>query len=215
MWARGRGDDFKVWRAGKRCLAMAGRKRRRYRISSFTHRRITMKPVLLVAGIHNSGATHWQSLWAEKHPGVSRVAQRDWDHPDCDEWAGALDQAVRRASEPPIIVAHSLGCLVLARWAAHRGQGCHAALLVAVPDPQGPAFPAAAAGFASAFEPLKAPRLAMVSSTDDPYSTPAYTRERVQAWGAEHIELGRQGHINAASGLGDWPQGWALVQRWR
>ncbi len=32
---------------------------------------------------------------------------------------------------------------------------------------------------------------------------------------AEHIRLGRRGHINAESGLGEWPEGWAIVNRWR
>jgi predicted alpha/beta hydrolase family esterase len=29
------------------------------------------------------------------------------------------------------------------------------------------------------------------------------------------VDLGAKGHINADSGLGDWPEGWAWVQRWR
>src|ERR1700736_7035663 len=107
-----------------------------------------MRPVLLVPGIGNSGPTHWQSLWQAEHPGVARVIQRDWDHPVCNEWTEALDQAVGKAAAPPILVAHSLGCLAVAHWAARSERPCFAALLVAVPDPGGPAFPGAAAGFA-------------------------------------------------------------------
>jgi uncharacterized protein len=174
-----------------------------------------MRPVLVVPGIGNSGPTHWQSLWQAKHPDVGRVIQRDWEHPVCDEWVGVLDQAMGQAAEPPILVAHSLGCLAVAHWAARSNRPCYAVLLVAVPDPNGPAFPRDATGFALVPPALRRYRVTVVSSSDDPYATMPYTEERVAAWGAEHVRLGRCGHINAATGLGDWPDGWAIVNNWR
>jgi uncharacterized protein len=141
--------------------------------------------------------------------------QRDWDHPDCDEWVEALDVAVRLANEPPIIVAHSLGCLVVARWAARSNLAVHAVLLVAVPDPEGLAFPREATGFSAVTTELRGKRITIISSTDDPYSTAEYTLQRVAQWNAEHISLASCGHINAASGLGDWAEGWSIVERWR
>jgi uncharacterized protein len=174
-----------------------------------------MRPVLLVPGIGNSGPTHWQTLWQAKHPDVGRVMQRDWDHPVCDEWIEVLDQAVVQVAEPPILIAHSLGCLAVAHWAARSDRSCHAVLLVAVPDPDGPAFPRDATGFALVSPALRRYRVTVVSSSDDPYATTLYAEERVAAWGAEHVHLGRRGHINAASGLGDWPDGWAIVNGWR
>jgi predicted alpha/beta hydrolase family esterase len=53
----------------------------------------------------------------------------------------------------------------------------------------------------------------MVSSTDDPFSSIGYAQQRAAAWDAEHIALGAYGHLNAASGLGDWEQGWGIVER--
>jgi predicted alpha/beta hydrolase family esterase len=185
-----------------------------YRITDFTTR-IHMRPLLLVPGIGNSGPAHWQSLWQAKHPDVGRVTQRDWDNPVCDEWVGALDHAARQSASPPILAAHSLGCLAVAHWAARSDQPCFAILLVAVPDPSGPAFPSVATGFAMAPPALRKYRVAVISSSDDPYATTSYTEEQVAAWGAEHIRLDQRGHINAASGLGDWPDAWAIVNRWR
>jgi len=141
--------------------------------------------------------------------------QRDWDRPVCDEWVGALDQAVGQAAGPPILVAHSLGCLAVAHWAARSDRPCFAVLLVALPDPCGPAFPGAATGFAVVPPALCKYRVTVISSSDDRYATMSYTEEHVAAWRAEHIRLGRRGHINADSGLGDWPDGWAIVNRWR
>jgi predicted alpha/beta hydrolase family esterase len=174
-----------------------------------------MRPVLLVPGIGNSGPSHWQSLWQARHTDVTRVMQRDWDFPVREEWVEALDDAVAQATAPPILVAHSLGCLAVAHWAAQATRTCFAALLVAVPDPGGPAFPREASGFAPLPPSLPELRVTVVSSSDDSYATSSYTEKRVAAWGAEHICLGRRGHINAASGLGDWPEGWAIVSRWR
>ena len=57
------------------------------------------RPVLLIPGIYNSGPRHWQSLWQNRYPGVARVAQEDWDHPDCDTWVRTLDEAIARAQD--------------------------------------------------------------------------------------------------------------------
>lgn len=169
-------------------------------------------PILLVPGIHNSGPTHWQSLWQAHHPNVERIEQDDWDHPVCDTWADTIDAAVRRCARPPLVVAHSLGCLALARWAERSGQTVRALMLVAVPDPAGPNFPAQAQGFKPLARSLGERRTVLVSSNDDPYSTPAYSEERARQWKAEHLSVGTKGHINADSGLGEWPWGWALAQ---
>ena len=179
-----------------------------------------MRPVLLVPGIYNSGSRHWQSLWQTQHTGVVRVEQADWAHPQCDAWVQAIDAAITAAGQPPIVVAHSLGCLALARWAASALTAVHDLLLVAVPDPDGPDFPPDAKGFTPVPAALTAPgqpaRQAMlVSSSDDPYSTASFSAHCATAWGAQQVDLGAKGHINADSGLGDWPEGWAWVQRWR
>jgi hypothetical protein len=174
-----------------------------------------MKPTLLIPGISNSGPEHWQSRWELRHEGVVRVVQRDWDYPMCDEWVEALDAAVGKASEPPILVAHSLGCLAAARWAAQSPRSVHAMLLVAVPDPSGPAFPKQAIGFHLVPHDLGRRHVTVVGSTDDPYSSREYLQRLVRHWNAEYLDLGPKGHINAASGLGEWPEGWALVERLR
>ncbi|MES2940113.1 MAG: alpha/beta fold hydrolase [Pseudomonadota bacterium] len=174
-----------------------------------------MRPVLLIPGIHNSGPGHWQSLWEAAHPGVARVPQRDWDQPDCGEWAAGIDAAVRECAEPPVLVAHSLGCLALARWCEMATRSVQAVLLVAVPDPAGPRFPAQARGFQPPAGTLGARTAVLVSSGDDPYSSPAYSEACALRWQAEHIRLPAAGHINAESGLAHWPAGWALVERLR
>lgn len=169
--------------------------------------------VLIVPGIGNSGAAHWQTLWEQKYPNVKRINQLDWDHPNCDEWAENIDLAVKVEPVPPVLVSHSLGCLCLARWLSRSNLAVKGVLMVAVPDSLGPKFPKEAIGFVNVAEQLGNRHVVMVSSENDPYSSPSYTASLVSKWNVEHIELGMKGHINASSGLSDWIEGWNLVEK--
>ncbi|HRE18436.1 MAG TPA: alpha/beta hydrolase [Rhodocyclaceae bacterium] len=170
------------------------------------------RPVLVFPGYGNSGPSHWQSLWEAAYPNFHRVAQRDWEHPVCAEWVSTLETAVRDAGPEAIIVAHSLACLAVAHWATGHHTPIRAALLVAPPDPKGREFPAQAIGFG----PVPTPRFAfpstVVASSDDPYGSTAHAAALASAWGSRFVDIGPHGHINADSKLGDWPQGFALLQ---
>jgi len=52
-----------------------------------------------------------------------------------------------------------------------------------------------------------------VASRDDVHCTFDKADSLARDWGAELVDLGNAGHINAAAGLGDWPQGQALLRR--
>jgi len=51
----------------------------------------------------------------------------------------------------------------------------------------------------------------LVGSGNDPYCTFERAQAMASAWGSRFIDLGDAGHINADSGLGDWPQGHAWL----
>ncbi len=169
--------------------------------------------VLTLPGIGNSGPQHWQTLWEQSNPGFVRISQRDWDHPICAEWVSVLERTVKGIAAPVVVVAHSLGCLALAHWAAQPHAPIQAALLVAVPDPDGPNFPADAVGFS----PLPRQKFSfpsiVVASTDDPYGSVAFAQARASVWGSRLVNIGAAGHVNADRGLGPWPEGFALLQR--
>jgi len=169
-----------------------------------------MTPVLIVPGIGGSGPLHWQSRWQELHPAYRRVQMPDWDRPELAAWVRTLDAAVSAAAPAPVIVAHSLGCLAVAHWAAGGGRA-RAALLVAVPDPAGPDFPEVAASFGPVPRvPLAFPSR-IVASRNDPYGTFAFAERCAAAWGSALTDVGAAGHINADSALGDWPEGQRLL----
>lgn len=171
-------------------------------------------PILIVPGIGNSGPRHWQTLWEKRHQSWQRVHQQDWDRPVCDEWVRALDAAITALPGPPVLVAHSIGCLLVAHWASRSSALVRAAFLVAVPDPDGPNFPASAQGFHSLpLGRLRFPSF-VVASKDDPFGSVAHAQRCAEAWGSQCVDIGSAGHINADSGLGDWPAGYALFEQW-
>jgi uncharacterized protein len=169
-------------------------------------------PILIVPGIGNSGRQHWQTLWEQRHPEWRRLSQRDWEHPVCAEWVRALDTSLADYAAPPIIVAHSIGCLVLAHWASRSQRTVRGAFLVAVPDPMAPAFPSAARGFNPLpLVPFAFPSL-IVTSADDTFGSLVHARQCADAWGSAFRDIGCAGHINAESGHGPWPEGLALFK---
>lgn len=166
---------------------------------------------ITLPGIGGSNPDHWQSLWEAEELAFRRFAPESWDAPELKDWMAALDAVVSLSTSPPMLVAHSLSCLLVAHWAAHTDRVVAGAFLVSVPDPAGPHFPAKASSFHHVpEETLHFPTLILASS-DDPYGDTAYARRRAGQWGATLIELGPLGHINSASGLGAWVQGRQLL----
>lgn len=169
-----------------------------------------MTLVLIMPGLGGSGPLHWQSRWEALEPSYQRVHVPDWDRPELEAWLASLDAQVNAAGHAPIIVAHSLGCLAVAHWAARGGQA-RAALLVAPPDPSGPEFPQVAHSFVPVpLLPLGFPTR-VVASRDDWYAGFESARRFAAAWGSAFTDVGNAGHINADSGLGDWSAGRRLL----
>jgi predicted alpha/beta hydrolase family esterase len=55
----------------------------------------------------------------------------------------------------------------------------------------------------------------VVFSTDDEYVTPGRAALFANAWGSRLVNAGAKGHLNSASALGMWPEGFALVEELR
>lgn len=167
--------------------------------------------VLVLPGWQGSGPGHWQSRWEQLY-GYTRVEQHDWDRPLRGDWTARLEEVLLDfPGPPPVLVAHSLGCLLVAAWAAHSRNTARVAgaLLVAPPDVRTPALQPVLASWASLpLQALPFPSV-VVASQDDPYCSVARSGELAQAWGAHRVDAGCAGHLNADSGLGDWPEGHA------
>jgi len=167
--------------------------------------------LLVVPGLHDSGPAHWQTWLQSHYRHAVRVQQRDWAEPDLDRWAARIDAVL--ASRPParwIAVAHSFGCLALARHLAERARdpdraAVRAALFVAPADPAkfgvAPRLPQSRLDVSSV----------LLGSDTDPWMAADQARAWARRWGSRFISLGDAGHINAEAGFGPLPQAKFLV----
>lgn len=168
--------------------------------------------ILLLPGWLNSDPDHWQSRW-ERQFGYQRVEQADWQWPRRGDWMARLDEVLLADPRPALLVAHSLGCQLVAAWAEHSQHTARVtgALLVAPPDTEAEHMPPQLHNW----RPIRRPRLPFkaiaVVSSDDPYCDPARASQMAADWGAELVIAGPRGHLNSESGLGDWPEGQALL----
>lgn len=157
--------------------------------------------ILLVPGLNNSGPGHWQTRWEERFPAFERVEQWHWDRPRLDAWSDQVGHMLRRSKRPTLLVAHSFGCLASVHRAALGAPQLAGALLVAPADPR---------KFGVDGElptvPLPIPSI-VIGSEDDPWMPAARARRWANRWGSQFVNAGALGHINADSGLEDWPFG--------
>ncbi|NIC43738.1 alpha/beta hydrolase [Aquabacterium sp. A08] len=171
--------------------------------------------VLLLPGWQNSGPGHWQSRWEQRH-GFQRVDQHDWLTPRRGDWLARLDTVLVDTPGPVVLVAHSLGCVLVAAWARHSrhtGQ-VRGALLVAPGDVEAPALAPQLPGWAPIVRDALPFPSVLVGSQNDPYCSADRAQALARDWGSRWVDAGARGHLNAESGLGDWPEGLALIQPW-
>jgi uncharacterized protein len=171
-----------------------------------------MAPVIIVPGLGGSEDDHWQTHLERSVNGAIRVHQDDWNRPDLSRWLTRLEECV--AARPgAILVAHSLGCILVAHLAARRADlSVAAAVLVAPADVE------------SCRDTLRTTRsfapipyrefpfhVVVVASTNDPFMSFDRARDLSRAWKAELINAGARGHINVAAGYGRWREGEHIV----
>ena len=162
--------------------------------------------LLIVPGLADSGAAHWQSWLQSKRGDALRVRQRDWLTPDLERWTARIANTLDHAGPGPwVAAAHSFGCLALVRYLqSHPDSALIGALLVAPAEPD-------RFGIAGQL-PLRALPIptTLVFSENDPWLTPSSARRWAARWGSLSVNLGAAGHINAEAGFGPLP----LALRW-
>jgi uncharacterized protein len=171
--------------------------------------------ILILPGWQDSNASHWQSRWEAAH-GYERVVQHDWLRPLRGDWITRLEEVVLATppASPICLVAHSLGCMLVAAWASvsrntHR-VAC--ALLVAPGDVERDDVRDMLPSWSPVVRQVLPFPSQLVASHNDPYCRFERAQSFAQSWGSDVIDAGALGHINSESGLGAWPQGhdWLL-----
>jgi uncharacterized protein len=168
--------------------------------------------VLLLPGWLDSGPGHWQTLWEEQY-GDTRVHQADWQWPRRGDWMARLEEVLLEDDRPTLLAAHSLGCHLVAGWAAHSQHTARVrgALLVAPPDLEQADTPVQLFNW----RPVVRRRLPfparVVYSENDPFSAADAAQTLAQDWGSQCLSIGARGHVNGESGLGAWNAGRRLL----
>jgi predicted alpha/beta hydrolase family esterase len=180
----------------------------------------TAATVLIVPGLREHVAEHWQTLLEARLSNVRSVAPLETDKLDCAARVRAIQHTLEQIDGPVILVAHSAGVLMVAHWAAQHSRPIKGALLAAPPDlhatwPQG--YPSPETLRTHGWDPLpEGPlpfRSLVAASTNDHLASLEAVSRMAEGWGSELLNLGDVGHLNPAAGYGAWPQAEALIQQ--
>ena len=176
--------------------------------------------VLIVPGLRDHVAQHWQTLLAPELPRVVAVPPMGRDNLDCETRLVAIEHAAQSVQGPLVIVAHSGGVVMVAHWAQRTRRPVLGALLAVPPDferPMPAGYPALGELEAGGWLPVPRKRLPFPSivaaSSNDPLAALTRVEKLARDWGSELVQLGDVGHLNPASGFGEWPMAEELVAR--
>lgn len=172
---------------------------------------------LILPGWQGSPDDHWQSHWQRTLPNSGRVEQDDWLLPQRQAWVSELDRSVASVSGAVVLIAHSLGCVTVAHWAASASREAlsrvRGALLVAPADVERVDCPEPLRNFAPLpVVSLPFPSL-LVGSDNDAAASPERAVALGRQWGSQVSILSGVGHINVKSGHHRWDQGFAFLYR--
>lgn len=184
---------------------------------------IDLPPIVIVPGLRDHVADHWQTLLADKLRAdgrqVSIVPPLEHNKLDCAVRVAALERTLASLREPALLVAHSAGVMITVHWARRSARAVRGALLAAPPDfdhPLPDGYPNEDALRLNGWTP--APRAALrfpsivAASRNDPLARFEEVAALASAWGSRLVDLGNVGHLNPAAGYGEWPRAEPLIQ---
>jgi len=164
-----------------------------------------MTTTLIVPGLNSSGSAHWQTWFESRLPDAIRVIQADWKRASLPDWSSRVRREISRNPGPILIAAHSFGALAAVQAAEDLSHRIAGALLVAPADPDKFGVTDVLPG-----RPLAFPAT-IVASRNDPWLPFDAAAALAARWGADLVDLGWAGHINAEAGYGPWPFGLSLL----
>lgn len=111
-----------------------------------------------------------------------------------------------------ILIGHSLGSITIRHWLEeYKNPWVKAVFLVAPADVENSNLESS-----TSFAPVPLTNIQIngivIASTNDPYAAIEKNATWAAYWGTRFISIGNKGHINAFSNLGNWEDGWKLVQ---
>jgi predicted alpha/beta hydrolase family esterase len=175
--------------------------------------------ILIVPGLRDHMPTHWQTLLEQKLTKVKCVPRMKEDKLSCAAWVAALDRSLAEIDGPVILVAHSGGVMMVVHWAQQHHRAIKGALLATPPDFESPlpaGYPTQEALRLNGWLPVPRTRLPFPSivaaSTNDPLGRIEQVAALAEAWGSRFVIAGEVGHLNPASGYGEWQRAEELIR---
>ena len=175
--------------------------------------------VVFVPGLRDHVPDHWQTLLQAKLPRTACVPRLGKTVLACAAWVEALQSTLAAIDGPVVLVAHSAGTMIVAHWARHLYRHTIVgALLATPPDFETPlpvGYPTLEQLAQNRWmpvprEPLPFPSI-VVASANDPLGRPDLVAKLAGDWGSAFVNAGAVGHLNSASGFGEWPRAEAFL----
>jgi predicted alpha/beta hydrolase family esterase len=177
---------------------------------------------VVLHGLDGSGIGHWQVWLVRRLRGaghdVAFPELPEPSDPDPAAWQAAIETELE-AGPAPVVICHSLACLIWLRIAARSdGRRADRVLLVAPPwrEDMEPVTRALIHNASAADVERAAGATLLVCSDADPYCPPGAVATFAEPLRIETRVIDGAGHINPDAGYGPWPdcEGWALTGRW-
>jgi len=180
--------------------------------------------VLIVPGLRDAVDDHWQTLLQRDLRKAARpvasVLPMGRENLSCSARVAEIERTAQSIEGPIVAVAHSGGCIMLAHWARKTRRAVRGALLATPPDfekPMPDGYPTIDALRAGGWLPVpRSPlpfRSIVAASRNDPLARLSRVAARASDWRSEIADLGFVGHLNPASGFGEWAGADPLIAR--
>ena len=180
--------------------------------------------VLIVPGLRDHVEEHWQTYLAQNLPNSITVPSLTENKLDLKARVEAIQNQVSQITGPILIVAHSAGVLMTIHWASRHASNLDTrvigALLVSPPDitASWPSqYPSPATLKQNGWSPIPDETLPfaalVVGSTNDYLASFSSVKNMAENWGCKLHNAGSVGHLNPASGYGEWPQVFDLIAK--
>jgi serine hydrolase len=178
-----------------------------------------MTPFLILHGLEGSGSDHWQTWLAarlrDRGERVSYPQLPDPFDPHPADWDRALAEELSLL-DAPVVLCHSLACLLWLRAAARPSPGPLASRVLLVAPPWREDLEPVARFLEHGARARDISRAAeeslIVCSDDDPYCPPGALATYAEPLAIPAHVIPGAGHVNTDAGYGEWPwvEDWAL-----
>ncbi|PBC44008.1 alpha/beta hydrolase [Rhodococcus sp. ACPA4] len=169
--------------------------------------------VVIVPGLRDHVDEHWQTLLENKLDRVRSVPPLSENKLSLAARIAALDAVISDIDGPIVLVAHSAGVMITVHWALQANRPIVGALLATPADlerqlPEG--YPMLEDLSTNGWLPIPRRQLPFPSivavSSNDPLADRLRVANMAEVWGSRLVDLGDVGHLNPASGYGEWSQ---------